>query len=81
LRVRRGLERVGALILAEETHLIESHEIFGSIDIVPRLAGSVIQGDIVCREKAHSRQSRSGDDHVIDTIDIATYPAAKDGGA
>jgi hypothetical protein len=70
-----------ALILAEVTHLIEWNDIFGSIDKIPRLACAVIQSDVVGCEEAQCRYSRCGDDHIINAIDIATYPSAKDGRA
>jgi hypothetical protein len=69
------------LILGEETHLVVLCYISGAVDIAPWLAGSVIQGNVVGREKAQSRQSRCSDDQIINAIDVATYPAAEDGGA
>jgi hypothetical protein len=67
--------------LGEETHLVELCYISGAVDKDPWLAGSVIQGNVVGCKKAQSRQSRCSDDHIINAIDVATYPSAEDGRA
>jgi hypothetical protein len=64
-----------------ENYLIEWHHIISSIDVGPRLAGSVGQGNIFGRENPQCGESRYGNDRAINAIDVVAYPTAENGGA